>query len=165
MRILAHYLARLLPRCTATEKSPNALRKAALCKRLSAYSCSDAAGLGRLIAIAEEVIQRKIPGDFVECGVFNCGSAAAIASTLVNTDKLAWLYDSFAGLPPITARDPSSAAAYVGKCVDDISMVKQALQHAGFPVHRTVFRKNLFRDTFHHSKSLSCTLMLTGTRV
>ncbi|CAF2970690.1 unnamed protein product [Rotaria sp. Silwood2] len=48
------------------------------------------------------VIANKIPGDFIECGVWRGGSsifARAVLKALNNNDKHVWLADSFQGLP------------------------------------------------------------------
>ena len=54
-----------------------------------------------LIKSVEYIIDRNIPGDFVECGVWRGGSVMAIAQTLKNlgvTDRKIWLYDTFDGM-------------------------------------------------------------------
>jgi O-methyltransferase len=54
-------------------------------------------------------IAHKIPGDFIECGVWRGGGsifARAVLKALNNTDKHVWLADSFQGLPkPRTKND------------------------------------------------------------
>jgi hypothetical protein len=54
------------------------------------------------------VIERDIPGDLVECGVWRGGSVMMIALTLLArgcTDRTIWLYDTFAGMTPPSDRD------------------------------------------------------------
>jgi hypothetical protein len=48
------------------------------------------------------VIKNKVPGDFIECGVWRGGAsifARAILKALDITDRHVWLADSFQGLP------------------------------------------------------------------
>lgn len=55
--------------------------------------------------LCRNVIERKIPGDFVECGVFGGAQCAAMAKALMDTYRVALnaprvhLFDSFAGIP------------------------------------------------------------------
>ena len=47
------------------------------------------------------IIQKNIPGDFVECGVWRGGSVMLIAHTLLSldvTDRKIYLYDTFSGM-------------------------------------------------------------------
>ena len=49
------------------------------------------------------VVERDIPGDLVECGVWRGGSVMLMALTLLSrgcTDRTIWLYDTFAGVTP-----------------------------------------------------------------
>jgi O-methyltransferase len=53
------------------------------------------------------VVRAKIPGAFVECGVFMGGSsmAAALAAKQLGADLDIHLFDTFEGMPPPTERD------------------------------------------------------------
>ena len=54
------------------------------------------------------IVDRKIAGDFVECGVWRGGSVMLIALTLLSrrcTDRTIWLYDTFAGMTAPSAGD------------------------------------------------------------
>ena len=56
----------------------------------------------------EYIINSKIPGDFVECGVWKGGSAMLIAYTLIElkvADRKIYLYDTFEGMTMPTAED------------------------------------------------------------
>ena len=49
------------------------------------------------------VVQNRINGDFVECGVWRGGSSMLAATALiaeVDTSRCLWLYDTFEGMPP-----------------------------------------------------------------
>src|SRR5579864_8632183 len=66
---------------------------------LNNYSMSGLNVLNKLYTIGTDIISRKIDGDFVECGVYNGGSAGAISLALKSSNKHTWLYDSFEGMP------------------------------------------------------------------
>lgn len=54
-----------------------------------------------LIKIVKFIIEQRIPGDFVECGVWRGGSAMTIAKTLCDlgvNDRKIYLYDTFEGM-------------------------------------------------------------------
>ena len=56
----------------------------------------------------EYIINAKIPGDFVECGVWKGGSTKLIALTLIllnETTRKIYLYDTYSGMPPPTNKD------------------------------------------------------------
>ena len=117
-------------------------------KAINAYSMAGLRRLENLYGLAAAVAARNVPGDFVECGVFNGGSAAAISCALRETDRRGWLYDSFAGLPQTTAADGPDAESFVGKCVGSETQVHAAMRLARSPVDRYTIRKGWFQETF-----------------
>src|SRR5579883_734474 len=96
-------------------------------KAISSYSMANIRALEFIHSLAEDVIARNVPGDFVECGVCNGGSAAAVACALRETDRHIWLYDSFEGLPEPGERDGELAAEFVGKCLGSEENVREAM--------------------------------------
>ena len=68
-------------------------------EQIDTYSMCGIKVLEKLYVLARDVVNRNVLGDFVECGVCNGGSAAAIACALRGTGRRTWLYDSFQGLP------------------------------------------------------------------
>lgn len=116
---------------------------------LNPYSMSGQKILNKLYILGRDVVRRGVPGDFVECGVCNGGSAAAIALALRNSSRYVWLYDSFEGMPPCREEvDGSFAARYTGSCKGTEEKVKDAFGIAGFPEKHCIIRKGLFKDTF-----------------
>jgi O-methyltransferase len=76
-------------------------------------------GLRRLRSLrrlATEVIERGIPGDVVECGTCNGGSAAILAGVVTRAapPRRLWLLDSFQGLPPSGPLDGEEARQWAG---------------------------------------------------
>lgn len=62
--------------------------------------------MSNLRTACEDVIAERIPGDFIETGVWRGGACILMRAVLKAwgaTDRLVWLADSFAGLPPPTA--------------------------------------------------------------
>jgi predicted O-methyltransferase YrrM len=65
--------------------------------------------LANLRAI-EYIVQNRIPGDIVECGVWRGGSAMAMALALLrlsDTSRTLWMYDTFQGMTDPTDADKS----------------------------------------------------------
>jgi O-methyltransferase len=61
-----------------------------------------------LIQSVRFVIENEIEGDFVECGTWRGGCAMAIALELLDlgvTNKVIWVYDTFAGMTEPSALD------------------------------------------------------------
>src|SRR5436190_23874137 len=71
-----------------------------------------------LIEVARQVravLEFRISGDLVECGVWRGGAAFLMADLLRQAgvrDRKVWLFDSFEGLPPPQEIDGQAALAY-----------------------------------------------------
>ena len=57
--------------------------------------------------IVEAIVRERVPGDFLEAGVFKGGIAIAMAAMMLTSDRegsrTMWLADSFDGLPNVSA--------------------------------------------------------------
>lgn len=116
-------------------------------QRLAAASCSDQRSLEKLCSLSLDVAQRNIPGDIVECGVYNGGSAGALVLPMEDTRTL-WLYDSFEGLPTSTpGKDSTDAEPYEGRCRGDQSTAVNTVRSTGFE-GKIQIRAGWFADTF-----------------
>ena len=62
-----------------------------------------------LIALLQQVLANNIAGDVVELGCYKGDTSILFQRELQRTDKILWLYDSFAGLPEKTREDNSVA--------------------------------------------------------
>lgn len=74
-----------------------------------------------LCRILDYVIENKIGGDFVECGVWKGGSSMIAALKLLNSgiDKQLWMYDTFEGMPaPDNSVDLSHSDALASAILD-----------------------------------------------
>jgi len=101
-----------------------------------------------LIDLARRVVETNIPGDMVECGVSNGGSAAILAHFATHSGKKTWLFDSFEGMPPTTEEDGHAASLCIGQCVGTIDTVKKVLELVHADMSRVEIVKGWFQDTF-----------------
>lgn len=96
------------------------------------------------INAVRDVINRQVPGDFVECGVWMGGCSIAMAMTqramLVKPDRKVHLFDSFEGLPPCNPdidgpkaaawQADTSARTYFNNCrAREIDVNKNVFRH------------------------------------
>ena len=116
--------------------------------QIQEFTMGDRRRMAMHYAIAQDLEKRKIFGDFVECGVYNGGSAAVFALGLKNTVEKIWLYDSFSGMPRPGEIDQREALNFVGECLGSEEKVRQAMAISGIPKGRYVIRRGLFKDTF-----------------
>ncbi len=81
-----------------------------LYKQVAPYTMLSVSRLLSLYTHAEEICQRGLEGNFVECGVAGGGSSGLLASVLKRTDtqnpkRTLFCCDSFEGMPPATEHD------------------------------------------------------------
>lgn len=115
--------------------------------QLETYSVSGLRTLEKLYRLGLDVIARDVQGDFVECGVYNGGSAAAMACALRSSNRRIWLYDSFQGMSASQEIDGAFASRYVGELAGVEERVLEAMRVARFPDDRYIIRKGWFVDT------------------
>jgi len=103
-----------------------------------------------LVELAERVERNQLPGDLVECGVYNGGSAAIIAhvATASRMDRKVWLFDSFQGMPHPTIEDGEAAVDYAGEVVGDLNKVRAVLTKVGADMRRVHIVEGWFQETF-----------------
>jgi O-methyltransferase len=80
-------------------------------RRVRRQTMTSYARLAALCDATEHVAREQIPGAIVECGVWRGGSMMAAALTLQRAGDTArdlYLFDTFAGMPPVTDEDESS---------------------------------------------------------
>jgi O-methyltransferase len=108
-----------------------------------------------IIDLAKSLDDSNIPGDFVEAGVCNGGSAAILAHFAATSryNRHTHLFDSWQGLPVTTSEDiPSAngntAESEIGKCIGDPEKVKEVLRLVGADMSRVTLYPGWFQDTF-----------------
>ena len=77
-------------------------------QKLDKFTMLSYRSISVLIDSVEYVVNNKIPGDIIQCGVGQGGSVMTIAETLVdlgNYEKNIFLYDTFEGFPEPTKDD------------------------------------------------------------
>ncbi len=108
-----------------------------------------------LYRLARRIEAEKIPGDVVECGVCNGGTAAILARSATRSalGRTVWLLDSFQGMPTVAPEDGAAcdrepAEAHVGKEVGDIFRVREVLRRVGADMNRVRIVAGWFQETF-----------------
>jgi hypothetical protein len=126
------------------------------------------------------VVQRGLPGDFVECGVWRGGSMMAIAETLRQlsvTDRKLHLFDTFAGMTSpsdldvdLFGRDASHQLQLESKqdarsvwCVSQLDEVKNNLRLTGYPPAMVHFHQGRVEETLPCSAIESIALLRLDT--
>jgi O-methyltransferase len=100
------------PASPTLEEWPEDLSHAdvAILRRAAAFTLTSASRQVALLEAVRYVVQRNIPGAFVECGVWRGGSAMIIAMALVEAgvlDRDLYLCDTYDGMTPPTDLDRS----------------------------------------------------------
>ena len=112
-----------------------------------------------LYRLVQEVNKLYLPGDIVECGVWNGGSAAimALASATdqeAHQQRKLWLFDSFQGVPKPSDKDGQSERVdyFEGWNKGDTIKVKQIFQKLGLPWNHVNVIEGWFNDTLENSR-------------
>ena len=97
-----------------------------------------------LYRLARQVEETGIPGDLVDCGVYNGGSTTLLSAGAPS--RRAWAFDSFEGLPEPGPLDGAGSQEFEGDCRGSEERVHEAFRRYAQPEHlRTV--KGWFEDT------------------
>ena len=106
--------------------------------------------------IARLAIERDIPGDLVECGVFASAQAAAMAKALMDYEvpprgftaehRRVHLFDSFTGIPAPTAEDGAWPHP-VGQSKCDLATVQRFMRAWGIDESLLVYHVGMFDKT------------------
>src|SRR5258708_40071872 len=80
-----------------------------------------------LFRLARAIMREGVPGDIVECGVAQGGTAALLATAVRQSARTMWLYDSFEGLPTPESIDGVAAGQYVGTFRGTLDEVRATL--------------------------------------
>jgi O-methyltransferase len=121
---------------------------------------------------ARYVSRNKIPGAFVECGVWRGGQSALAARTFLseNDPRELWLFDTFAGMTAPTEHDvnfrgersdgtfkANQRDGYNAWAFASLEDVQQVMQRTGYPAERLHFVKGPVEETLR-SHSLPDTI-------
>jgi O-methyltransferase len=126
-----------------------------IAKSILPYTLVSPERVHNLYRLARRIEREHVPGDVIECGVCNGGSAAVLARSASRSrmTRTVWLLDSFEGMPAVTAYDADgadghTAKSHVGKEVGNIEQVKSALKSVGADMARIRIVPGWFQDTF-----------------
>ncbi len=109
------------------------------------------------------IIEKNIPGDFVECGVWKGGNLMMVAMTLKLlkvTDRKIYLYDTFEGMSKPTEKDvdlknedakqvwaDNQKSDHNEWCYSALDEVKSNMYNTGYPKENMIFVKGMVEDT------------------
>ncbi len=129
---------------------PNSLRSRLIIRLAKPFTLVSPLRLLSLFELAQRIEKQRTPGDVVECGVYNGGSAAVLAhvATASKMKRTIWLFDSFEGMPGPTPEDGEDALAYAGGVKGDPEKVKAALKRVGADMRCIRIVKGWYRESF-----------------
>lgn len=121
-----------------------------LIKAVSPFTMVAQTRVHNLYVLAQRVEQENTPGDVVECGVYQGGTAAILAriATRSKLPRTVWLFDSFEGMPPTTPVDGAQAAHWVGKLATTEEQVMKVVRLGGADIRKVRIVRGLFQDSF-----------------
>jgi hypothetical protein len=125
------------------------------------------------------IVQNRIPGDIVECGVWRGGSSMMAALTLLgmgDTGRKIYMYDTFAGMSAPEEADVDyynqNAKAEWEKhekqdvnlwCYSPLDAVERNLKSTGYPADRLVFVRGKVEDTIPETMPSQIALLRLDT--
>lgn len=147
--------------------NPNAIRlpveattaDAELIASLRPFTMTSPERIWSLMNAVRYLQNQKVPGDFVECGVWRGGSVMAMAKTLLQmgeSNRDLWLYDTFEGMTPPSSKDVEAVTGRTAEkllestpvsdgdnvwCVADLTDVQRNIASTDYPRNQTNFIK------------------------
>jgi hypothetical protein len=123
------------------------------------YTMTSPERLIGLIRAVHHVVENRIPGDLVECGVWKGGSMMAVARVLLrlgDTGRQLWLFDTFEGMTPPTRADVAFDNQPADRLLRDheelrcqagLDAVRKAVLGTGYPAANVHFIPGRVEDT------------------
>lgn len=131
-----------------------------LYKKIEAYTMVSPERCYALYQSVNYILNKNIPGDFAECGVWKGGSCMLIAYVLKQagvTDRKIWLYDTFSGMPSPGENDGKKEKDEWQKnklndnlnnwCLANESEVRQNMKETHYPFQNFYFVKGKVEET------------------
>lgn len=127
--------------------------------------------------ICRAVLERGIPGDFVECGVYAGAQCAIMAKVIMDYYSLdgviseqnlapyklrVHLFDSFQGIPIAGQHDHELKGKPAGESACSMENVKANMQRWGIPDELLIYHPGLFAETVHKTTGKIAVLRLDG---
>lgn len=115
-------------------------RQAALFVAVRPYTMLPFARMERLYALADQCNRDRIPGAFVQCGVWKGGSAAVLADLAEQGGRRLFLFDSFQGCPTPGPDDVSmhGRPGQVGEAESGLQDLTGLLRRLGLHLYRHI---------------------------
>jgi predicted O-methyltransferase YrrM len=137
---------------------------AALLKLVRGYTMTSPERIYALVQAVRWLVDERVPGEFVECGVWRGGSMMAVAKALREAgvdDRELYLFDTFEGMTAPTAADRDfrgrradvtfrrsrRSANSSDWCRATLDEVRANLARTGYPPHRLHYVKGSVEDT------------------
>jgi hypothetical protein len=141
-------------------------------------------GPERLIGLMNSVryiVENRIPGDFIECGVWRGGSmmlAAKVLMRLGDTSRHLYLYDTYEGMTAPTDNDvmfdgksareildnsDKNAADDAGWCIASLEDVRANMESTGYPKDKVHFIKGPVEKTIPQPEPKQVALLRLDT--
>jgi hypothetical protein len=134
-----------------------------LYKRCLPFTLTSAERMFMLHQAVRHIVENRIPGDLVECGVWKGGSAMMVALTLQelgDTSRGLYLYDTYTGMTEPEERDVSHEGEVARQtweeslredhsewCFSPLDEVRRNLASTGYPAERTFFVQGPVEET------------------
>lgn len=154
---------------------------AALYEECRPYTLIQVERMYSLYKAVKYIVDKKLPGDFVECGVYKGGASMMMAKTLLSLgvkDRMIYMYDTYEGMAKPTPEDMSvmKGAEPVMEiwereqkgdhnewCYGPLDGVKKAMESTGYPMDKVVFVKGMVEQTLPNDKHEKIALLRLDT--
>jgi hypothetical protein len=110
--------------------------------------------LDRLERIVVDCLERGVPGDLIEAGVWNGGAAIFMRAVLAaygDRSRRVWLADTFAGIPASRRPAGDPVDAWPDRWVAPLARVRQAFARYGLLDRQVRFLRGDFARTLHRA--------------
>jgi O-methyltransferase len=115
-----------------------------------------------LAELIRRLEDKGVEGDFVECGVYNGGSAGLLAWEALHSqvNRKVYLYDSFSGMPQSNeVKDDDYSKSIEGQYVGSEQLVRRIMKRLLIPNDGFEIRKGWFEQTLPLSPKCSISLL------
>lgn len=138
------------------------------------YTMTSVERMYALYQATKYVVNSKIPGDFVECGVWKGGSSMLMALTLLECKDISrkiFLYDTFEGMSKPTEKDKQIADGKPAfdtwqkehKAFSSFNETKTNMLSVGYPENNIIFVKGKVENTIPSTVPFQISLLRLDT--
>jgi len=150
-----------------------------MCRAVMPYTMTSKYALCALRLAVEYIVDRDVPGDIVECGVWKGGSMMAVARTLLefnSADRTLHLFDTFDQMSEPTEVDRTVTGKSAAEILDGLAPepgkpwqcctmedARANLLSTGYPAAKMAFVKGKVEDTIPESAPRQIALLRLDT--